>query len=373
MNRLNEYDENIVYEIMGNKDNLDELLKKKFKAVERDTIEDDRLRKSIGRLIRMNFITGVWADNRLVSPMPLSALHDYILEYPKLSELTKEKVIEIVREAGQEYGIDNILIYSIPSCGHHQIGWEQKDAYEWRIKVESFEYVQLNNTVRLIIQRFNNLGYDILLDETNDNKPRIKRYLIFTHKSLIKNEIEDISYGFCDVFDGILSASISAQAFNSIKQLDENDINTYYRELLKQQGFEVSDQTLRGQSSTGISSGELDIFIENKDKSPLTVIEALKLTSVDSANIIKHINKIFGYDTAGLKENIVLIYAYPSDFSSFCNKYKNFIVSEKFKYDLYNVTYMPFDRISEIKMIESSYERSGMKRKLYHIIVNFSA
>jgi len=373
MNKLPEYDEKLVYELMDNKDNLSSFIKEKFEIVEKDKIEDERLRKALGRLKKEDFINGLWADNIFCAPMILSAFVDYISEYPRLEELSDKKVFEILQNASNEYGIDNIISYNLPSCGQYQIGWLKRDTYEWRIKVESFDCLQLNNTTRYIVNGFNNLGYGVKSDEQNDTEFRKKRYITLIHKTLLKNKQLKIEYNFQDFFKSLITASVSAQAFKVVRECEENDINTYYRELLKRNGYNIVDQTLRGESSTGKKSGELDLLVESNDGQPLSIIEAVKLNSVDKANIIKHIDKTFSYDSWGLKENILLVYSYSSNFFLFVEGYKSFIMTKSFKYDLYDVKTMQIDNNTEIKVIESIYDRSGTRRVLYHILVNFYA
>lgn len=373
MNRLPKYDEQLVYDIYERREKLDAYMIELFKAVEHDPIEDDRLRKALVRLKKSEFIAGGWADNRFYAPRVLSVLDDYLAEYPKLVELSKEQIRAILARAGSEYGISNILIYDVVSCGQNQIGWQQRDTYEWRIKVESFDFVQLNDTSKYIIHELDDLGYGVILDEINDHNSRLKRYITFLHKAMIRPQITREYYTFSDVLKSVINTSISAQAFKKIQEFDENDINTYYRELLKVDKYRVSDQTLRGQSYTGKGSGELDLLVETIDGRPLTIIEALKLDYVDKANIVKHIDKIYGYDTLGLKENIMLVYSYVRNYAAFCDGYKAFINSDSFMYNLIDVTYIRNDDMSDIRVIESAYFRNDIRRILYHVIVNFSS
>lgn len=374
MNRLNDYEEELVYKLIENQDKLEFFMQDLFVKAEKDPIDDDRLRKTIGNLKRLEFINGLWADDMFTSTMLLSKIYDYASEYPRLIELSNEQVLDILKEARDKFGIDNILSYDITSCGHHQIGWEQVDEFEWRVKIETFDFVILNKTARFIIDKFAKYGYATISESLNDTKPRKVKYLSFKHKNLctLRDNNMEKPDEFKVLFEKLLGACKSAQSFEPIKRLDENGINTYIRDLLKQHQFRIADQTLRGVSPSGKSAGELDIFVETHSGDPITVIEALKLDYINRSYIDLHINKIFGYDANGLKENIILIYSYAPNYLEFFNSYFEHIKNNEFEFRFIKNCKIKVDSISEIRIIESTYIRSGLDRKIYHVIVNFN-
>lgn len=63
------------------------------------------------------------------------------------------------------------------------------------------------------------------------------------------------------------------------KNASENERNTFITSLLETAGYYAKEQTLWGESHEGKASGEIDIFIKNKDSEPLSIIEALNLDS----------------------------------------------------------------------------------------------
>lgn len=373
MNRLSDYEEELVYKLIDNRDNIDVFVEGLFAEAEQDSIEDGKLRTAIGNLKKLEYIDGLWADDMFTSILLLSKIYSYAKEYPKLVELKKEQVLDILKESSKMFGIDNILLYDIASCGMHQIGWEQVDEFEWRIKVEAFDFFTLNKTARFIIDEFAKYGYMTIKDSLDETSPRKKRYLSFKHKKVCisGNALEKLD-AFETFFETLLRACKCAQSFEAIKSFDENGINTYIRDLLRQHHFRVADQTLRGVSPNGKSSGELDFFIEMQSGEPITVIEALKLDCISKSYIDLHVNKIFGYDANGLKNNIMLIYSYAHKYLEFGNSYIEYLKNNKFAFKFKEVSEKHLDSVSEIRVIETTYVRSGLDRKMYHIIVNFN-
>ncbi len=150
----------------------------------------------------------------------------------------------------------------------------------------------------------------------------------------------------------------------------EDERNDYIRDMLEQHVYMIKDQTRRGISSSGSSSGEPDILVE-KDKIPFTIIEALNLRSLDKDYLAKHLNKIYTYDTTGNLFNICLVYAEVKDFASFWEKYCQFVKDHKYPYPLLSCdeTLDGEYQGSEIKIMVTIHNRSGIPTKLYHICV----
>ena len=175
------------------------------------------------------------------------------------------------------------------------------------------------------------------------------------------------------LLDHIYSACLLLQG-NSllISKGNENDRNTYLRDLLKQHDiYTVLDQTLNGKSLEGVEAGELDLRIDSKEGTPISIIEGMNLKSVSKTTIGSHIDKIFSYDTAGLEANYLISFVKTSNFSSFVAKYINFV--SKYNYSLEFVDFAECEnnnKYTEIRLFETLLERSGRKTKLIHILVH---
>lgn len=110
----------------------------------------------------------------------------------------------------------------------------------------------------------------------------------------------------------------------------ENEINDYYRDMLGMMGYqEVKDQTRHGVSKSGKDAGEVDLLLSKEGKE-IAIIEALKLSSVDTYYISQHIEKaINNYNPLGTATFIVA-YVTSTDFGGFWERYTNYLVNYQF-------------------------------------------
>lgn len=174
-----------------------------------------------------------------------------------------------------------------------------------------------------------------------------------------------------EVLREVLSACVKLQANSLYYGASEDQRNDYIRDILDTAGYEVKDQTRRGLSPNGKAAGEVDILIKEKGF-PVTIIEALNLNSLNTTYLDKHIDKIYDYDTAGNKFNIILLYITIADFTTFCDKYFRYI--ERYNY--------PFEKLSidrdiminnisysDIKIMKTVHNRNQCETVLFHVCV----
>lgn len=112
----------------------------------------------------------------------------------------------------------------------------------------------------------------------------------------------------------------------------ENTINDYFRDMFLSKGYdETKDQTRHGTSLSGKDAGEVDIlFTKNGDE--IALFEGLKLTSVDTNYIDKHIKKaIDNYNALGTATFIVA-YVKTANYQQFWERYIEYL--KTYKYDL---------------------------------------
>jgi len=192
----------------------------------------------------------------------------------------------------------------------------------------------------------------------------------FINDKINKVEVGIEQYG--EIVISIIESCISLQGNKRVYEGTEDDMTMYIRDLLTHRKYRVMDQTKRGVSSTGKQSGELDLLIQDKDLTPLMIVEALKLNSISKTSIDLHINKIFGYDANGLKNNMMLLYISSSDFDKFCNRYYLYLKSGLFDYELDNIREVKLNKYSDLKIYESSYYRHGKRRILIHLMVSIN-
>lgn len=144
------------------------------------------------------------------------------------------------------------------------------------------------------------------------------------------------------------------------EKTDSEDYNNdYLRDMLCSKRYEVKDQGREGKSSSGKGAGELDLVIEDQG-SLFAVLEALKLSSVDTMNINLHYFKLLSnYNPLLVKRTFLITYYCGASFDSWWCKYVEHIKS----LDLSKFISSDYDAISGI--VEADTEFPVIK-KLHH-------
>lgn len=171
------------------------------------------------------------------------------------------------------------------------------------------------------------------------------------------------------LYKDIIFCCEKVQADYTLRNALENTINDKIRDLLEGRGYDTKDQTRRGTSAEGKDAGAIDILIKQK-RFPITLIEALRLKSVDKSYIQDHIDKIYKYDTLGMKFNFLISYVKTKDFNGFYKRYNIFVSNTKYPYKLDKILERPECQYSEIRTIEMLLDREGIETKLYHILIH---
>lgn len=114
----------------------------------------------------------------------------------------------------------------------------------------------------------------------------------------------------------------------------ENSINDFFRDALSFIGYnEVKDQTRHGISDSGKDAGEVDILI-TKDGKEVAIYEGLKLSSVNTSYIDRHIEKaIINYNALGTATFIVA-YVSTNYYESFWRKFYNHLHENQLPLDI---------------------------------------
>lgn len=157
----------------------------------------------------------------------------------------------------------------------------------------------------------------------------------------------------------------------------EDLVTDNFTDQLRAIGYSVTDQTRSGRSKK--YSGELDIMIRDSRNKPISIIEAMNLSSFSLKNktVIEHLNKLLiDYDTNGLDRNFMMIYSRTDDFNDFWNKYQQYIDNLS-NHELYNNkakiishNIKEISNNSNIKILVSQHERNNSFTEVYHYIIN---
>jgi hypothetical protein len=173
------------------------------------------------------------------------------------------------------------------------------------------------------------------------------------------------------LLENIVSACLRLQGNRIYRgNFSEDDRNTYIADILESSGYYVKDQTRWSKSYEGKSAGEIDIFIKDKFGVPLSIVEALNLDSLKKDYTAMHLDKIFNYDTSGLKSNFILIYSNAKGFSKLWNKYLDFVKNRPFQYELISFEEIQTYEYADILAGRSVHNRNGKEVDLYHVAIN---
>jgi hypothetical protein len=174
-----------------------------------------------------------------------------------------------------------------------------------------------------------------------------------------------------DIFHSIFRACTKLQSNMTYWGSDENSRNTFVRDIVGE-NHNVKDQSLYGESSSGKSSGELDliIFSSGTSEKPLTICEGLNVESMDRGNLDKHLKKLeSNYDKWGLEEKYLLVYAnINGSFADFSDRYRDFIENHAFEYKR-EEKIEPIDGYADLPIYKTSHKREGKRVYLYHFLI----
>lgn len=156
----------------------------------------------------------------------------------------------------------------------------------------------------------------------SDNNEKAKIYFsneLATKHDLIVNEV----FRAIEVMNG-LSPILNYYEDKKMKQGLEDDYNNLFCEILNQAlkfyGWSCSTQSRGGYSAKVL--GERDIIICSSGGEILAIIEAMRLTTNDKNNIMKHFKKTFSYDAEGARFYFLIVWGYSHKpielFDSYC-------------------------------------------------------
>jgi len=220
----------------------------------------------------------------------------------------------------------------------------------------------------------------------------MKSQFIFNGKivdSIIGSEInaENFSFGVSsveneispDLLSDIIDKAIRVTERNSSQVKLEDLHNDDFAHWLRDKGYYVTDQTRSGRSKFAV--GEVDIMIRDKNGTPSSIIEAFRLQNCTDRNqvIDTHINKLLkNYDTAGLAENYVLVYAENENFQKLWKDYFSYIekINEKANFTsdhklkaLSDISEL-YSKVTDIRVAKAIHTRNSIDITIIHIFIN---
>ena len=183
-----------------------------------------------------------------------------------------------------------------------------------------------------------------------------------------------------DIYDFTMSACRQIQGRMIFWTRPGHDVtedtrNDELRDLIASRGLYVRDQSHAGHGEQGNNPGEVDLAILKSatEPSPMTLIEAMNLSGVDSAYILKHLDKLVdGYNDSGIRELFLVSYVEleKGKFPSFWARYKKKIKAlNGKKFAVVESEPMVNESLAWIKSMKIPYDYDGEKFFVYHICV----
>ena len=214
-------------------------------------------------------------------------------------------------------------------------------------------------------------AYQNLKDAFENNVNEIQ-----CHSSYRLISIESLLNGFepkeprVSMLQAVIDASKHVRGLSKTMKPDEDSRNGLLCVLLSQKGFQVKDQTRWGISRTGESIGRLDAMIKSEDGTE-AIIEAFKLSGFDSNYIKSHCQKIFGYDSAGLENNFMVVYCDCSNetFVTLWKKYREHIGGIEYPFPLKSLKEED-SGYAEIKIARAIHTRHEKEVGIYHVFIH---
>lgn len=186
----------------------------------------------------------------------------------------------------------------------------------------------------------------------------------------------DLDQLLIDLMDKLVSMA-ERKHTKLIEDLHTDNLTDFLR---KDKGYIASDHSRSGRAK--ITAGEPDIMIRKANGTPISIIEAFRLSSAGSKNteIGLHIGKLLNdYDTIGHERNFVIVYAEAKDFETLCENYETYM-SEINGKDAFQATYplISFKNThistkTDLKVYVARHRRNaGLVVEVYHLVVNLS-
>lgn len=198
-----------------------------------------------------------------------------------------------------------------------------------------------------------------------------EKYLQMRSKEKTENEATVQQFQPAVFSHNLKKALLQIQRNRLYWDVAEDDLNMALRDRLAML-YETHDQTMQGQSETGVKNGELDFLVYHREL-PVAIAEALKLGSVDKSNISKHINKTLeNYDPNGLPYAYIIVYSTASSFTNFYQSLIDYLEQYKYPYPVAEKIQVMPTGYAELRQAITILERNNTPIYLNYFVVNLN-
>lgn len=226
---------------------------------------------------------------------------------------------------------------------------------------------------------------DLMSRPTKERYYKIKPLLLKIQEKKMETMAEEISenqinykikiFNKESLLQDICTACVTLQGSEKSIINDENSRNTYIRDILSSKGYNVADQSLRGESVSRKQSGEVDLLIMLTTEKPFAIYEALNLRDFSSSGkqyLKSHLNKLLdNYNSMGIQVAYLVSYAKCKKqiFSEFLEQYFKYVDNDL---DIEcSKKVICEHKLSDnfIKCVEYIYGYGKIYTTVYHIVV----
>ena len=214
-------------------------------------------------------------------------------------------------------------------------------------------------------EKLANISASLLFSLNEENRNKDKNYKQILDKKAVnqgtanQNILKDDKSTFN--YDKLLTdlILISKQILKNVNTLEfekENHINDKFISYLEVQKYNIAGENRVNQGN------ERDIIVKDENQSEKTIIEALRITSIQKDYIKEHYTKLIGrYDVMGHSVGYMLIYVKNKNFKDRWNGYKTYL-SEFTTFEDTDIS-----DVSNIKVGKSKED----DKLIYHLFINF--
>ncbi|WP_278401430.1 hypothetical protein [Hafnia paralvei] len=219
--------------------------------------------------------------------------------------------------------------------------------------------VRANTTFNKDIVAFDNNHYGPFISELTRQRIQLLNLQNLTSQIIGRLTNKNVNYFELDYDLAWVLQRLSRRATRAFSEDESND---YIRDMMLSKHYEVKDQTREGESSSGQQAGELDLIIEDSGNL-FSIIEAMKLTSLNTNYIKSHYKKLLdNYNPLLVKRVFLVTYYEGARFDEWWGRYCLYINSlDNDELDL-DLTYEP----RGIQEIETPY--MGLRKLEHHFM-----
>jgi len=130
------------------------------------------------------------------------------------------------------------------------------------------------------------------------------------------------------------------------------------------------DQKRAGQSKSGDRPGEVDGYITDSKNRRIAIFEAFRLSSLETAVVFGHLDKIAGYNSESISPIFVVAYCDVSDFSALVQGYTGLISKRDYAGYIADSTIEPQHDSANLWLgVERRYS-NNKEITFYHLLLN---